>query len=51
MAVYALGDKVPVKIADDGTTIISGTLRVYGLNFTIDKDGKENVEIETSPET
>ena len=48
---YGIGDKVPVLIKDDGITLVSGTLRVYGLNFTIDKDGKENVETETSPET
>ena len=48
---YGVGDKVPVTVTDAGITLVSGTLRVYGLNFTIDKDGKENVEIETSPET
>lgn len=48
---YGIGDIVPVSITDDGFSIINGNVRVYGLNFTIDKDGKENVEIETSPET
>jgi hypothetical protein len=31
--------------------IVNGNVRVYGLDFTIDKDGKESVEIQTSPET
>lgn len=48
---YGIGDILPVTIKDDGVTLVSGNVRVYGLSFTIDKDGKETVEIETSPET
>lgn len=48
---YGIGDIVPVKITDDGVNIVNGNVRVYGLDFTIDKDGKESVEIQTSPET
>lgn len=48
---YAPGDAVPVVIKDDGVTVVSGNLRIYSINFTIDKDGKESVELETSPET
>lgn len=48
---YGIGDIVPVKITDDGVNIVNGNVRVYGLAFTIDKDGKESVEIQTSPET
>ena len=48
---YGVGDIVPVKITDAGVNIVNGNVRVYGLDFTIDKDGKESVEIQTSPET
>ena len=48
---YNPGDTVPVKIVDDGVTIVSGSLRVYGFTITIDTNGKENVELEVSPET
>lgn len=48
---YGIGDSVPVTIKDEGIEIVSGNVRVYGLKFTIDKDGKENIALETSPET
>lgn len=46
---YDVGDILPTTIKDAGVDIVSGNVRVYGLNFTIDRDGKETLEIDTVP--
>jgi len=48
---YVPGDTVPVRILDNGVSLVSGSLRVYGIALTLDKDGKETAELEVSPET
>lgn len=48
---YLPGAVMPVKIVDDGVTLVSGNVMVYGINVTLDKDGKEMIELETSQDT
>lgn len=48
---YEPGMTVPVTIKDSGQTIIDANVRIYGIKITLDKDGKETVALETSPET
>lgn len=48
---YEPGTTVPVTIKDSGYTIIDANVRIYGIKLTLDKDGKETVALETSPET
>lgn len=47
---YQPGAIMPVVIKDQGVTVVSGTVMVYAINITLDKDGKETVELETSQE-
>ena len=48
---YSVGDIVPVSITDAGLSVINGNVRIYGISVTIDKNGMEKIELETSPET
>lgn len=48
---YEVGDTVPARIIDEDVTVVNGSVRVYGFEVTINKEGQEKVTIETSPET
>lgn len=47
---YELGDTVRLRIKTAGTERLDANLRVYGINVTIDDQGKETVTPKLSPE-
>lgn len=48
---YGLGDIIPIKVVDEGLTMIDGNVRVYGIIVSPDANDMENVELELTPDT
>lgn len=48
---YDVGDIIPGKIVQDGTTLLSANVRIYGVAVSLDTSGMERIELTTTPDT
>lgn len=48
---YDIGDIVPARIRERGTTLIDANVRVYGVAVSLDKTGMESIELTLNSDT